>query len=95
MTTRAAAKAAQYEDHVERVLKVALGLALSGYGEAVVGMTGMARAFRSDETLWNVHKSFKGPQGRTLLMHAASVGDAFCWSGAQTLMWASSGATPP
>ena len=60
MTTRAAAKAAKYEEHVDRVLKVALGLALGGYGEAVVGMTGMARAFRADETLWNVHKAYTG-----------------------------------
>jgi hypothetical protein len=73
MATRAAAK---YEAHVERVLLIALGLALSGYGEAVAGMTGMARAFRADVTLWNVHKAYRGPAGgRTLLMHAAGVGD--------------------
>ncbi len=76
MTTRAAAKAAAYETHVERVLLIALGLALSGYGEAVTAMTGMARAFRADVTLWNVHKAYKGPAGgRTLLMHAARTGD--------------------
>jgi ankyrin repeat protein len=67
--------AAKYEEHVERVLKIALGLALSGYGEAVCGMTGMARAFRADITLHNVHKAYQGPRGRTLLMHAARTGD--------------------
>ena len=68
--------AVAYEDHVERVLLIALGLALGGYGEAVAGMTGMARAFRADETLWTVHKAYKGQAGgQTLLMHAARKGD--------------------
>ena len=91
--------AAAYEDHVERVLLIALGLALSGHGEAVVGMTGMARAFRADETLWNVHKAHRGRHGRTLLMHAAEVGDLararFLWSGALSLGWATSWAPLP
>ena len=72
MTTPAAA---QYEDHVERVLNIATCLALRGYGEAVAHMTSMAHAFRTDITLWNVHKAYRGPRGRTLLMHAASTGD--------------------
>ncbi len=60
---------------MERVLDVATCLALGGYGEAVARMTGMAHAFHTDVTLWNVHKAYRGPRGRTLLMHAASAGD--------------------
>ena len=64
-----------YKEHVEDVLKIATGLALSGYGEAVGQMTGMARVFRADAPLWAVHKAHKGPRGRTRLMYAAWTGD--------------------
>jgi ankyrin repeat protein len=70
-----ATRAAKYREHVEDVLKIATGLALSGYGEAVGQMTGMARAFRSDVPLWAVHKAHRGPLGRTRLMFAAWKGD--------------------
>ena len=71
-----AMSAEDYQEHVEDVLKIATGLALSGYGEAVGQMTGMARAFRADVPLWAVHKAYRGPRGRTRLMYAAWEGDA-------------------
>jgi hypothetical protein len=70
-----AMSAKAYQEHVEDVLKIVTGLALSGYGAAVVQMTGMARAFRADVPLWAVHKAHKGPRGRTRLMYAARKGD--------------------
>ena len=70
-----ATRAAKYKEHVEDVLKIATGLALSGYGEAVGRMTGMARDFRADVPLWAVHKAYRGPRGRTRLMYAAVKGD--------------------
>jgi ankyrin repeat protein len=70
-----ATSAEDYQEHMEDVLKIATGLALSGYGEAVGQMTGMARAFRADVPLWAVHKAHRGPQGRTRLMYAAREGD--------------------
>jgi ankyrin repeat protein len=70
-----AMSAEDYQEHVEDVLKIATGLALSGYGEAVGQMTGMARAFRADAPLWAVHKAHRGPRGRTRLMYAALKGD--------------------
>jgi hypothetical protein len=69
-----AASAEDYQEYVEDVLKIATGLALSGYGEAVGQITGMARAFRSDVPLWAVHKAHRGPRGRTRLMYAAGKG---------------------
>jgi hypothetical protein len=82
-----AMSAEAYQEHVEDVLKIATGLALSGYGEAVGQMTGMARAFRTDVPLWAVHKAHRGPRGRTRLMYAARSGDrrarASWWSGAR------------
>jgi len=72
----AGTRAAAAKDHTELVLKIATALALSGHGEAVARMTGMARAFRADAPLWAVHKGYRGPRGRTALQYAAWAGDA-------------------
>ena len=75
MATRAAKRAALLEDYTERLLQVATCMAMCGFGEAVGGLTGMARAFYGDAVLWAVHKGHRGPRGRTRLMYAAMVKD--------------------
>lgn len=68
--------ATTYAEHVERVLKIATGLALSGQSGTVAQMTGLARAFYSDKTLCRINRDSSGPRGRTRLMHAARTGNA-------------------
>ena len=75
VAAHAAPQAAQLDEHTERLLQVATCMVMSGFGEAVSGLTSMARAFYGDAVLWAVHKGHRGPRGRTRLMYAAKVGD--------------------
>ena len=70
------------------VLKLALCLSQGGHWEAVVGITGMARAFRSDVTLWNVHKAYKGPGGWAHAAHACVLGGRWATWGGRAFWWA-------
>ncbi len=69
--------AAQYKAHVERAAKVATLLARLGHGLAAARMAGTARALRADKALWAaLPLAYRGPRGRTLLLHAAMCGNA-------------------
>jgi ankyrin repeat protein len=63
------------EEHLERLLRVGTCLAMCGYGAQVGALAATARAFRTDAQLWGAHARFRGPMGRTALMHTAYEGD--------------------
>ena len=63
------------EPHLECLLRVGTCLAQNGYGAQVGLLAATARAFRADAQLWAAQARYKGPAGRTALMHAAGTGD--------------------
>ena len=60
---------------MERLLRVATCLAECGYGAQVGQLAAAARALRADAQLWAAHARYRGPAGRTPLMHAAWTGN--------------------
>ena len=69
--TRSAALKHAEELRMERLLRVGTCLAECGYGAQVGQLAAAARAFRGDAQLWAAHARYRGPKGRTPLMHAA------------------------
>ena len=61
--------------HMERLLRVATCVAVSGHGAALAPLLASARAFYADAQLWAVLARLPGPGGRTRLMCAAGAGN--------------------